>query len=499
MKKVKYSELANKKVKHAKPVRKLRKGRIVLIVSFIIFVLVDIFLITEFKARGGDALSYKMMQKVSSVLESGAGAISSIWKPELKKDGRFTSVLLVGIDSRHVVFNGEEFINTTPGYTGGERNTDTIMQVVYDHDDGNIFMISIPRDMGVDVEKECLTFHGSIHWVYDKGQLANCPGGGEQVLVETVEKVTGIPVHYYGFVTLEAFVEVIDAVGEVDESGQKGIWLDVPEPVYDIYPITDGGWERVYFPEGNQFLTSEQALRYARVRQNSSDFARARRQQQVIEAVKNRIVSSQTLMNPKKIYSLIKAFQSNTLYTMPNIEEVRAGISIIRDVDTSEIVNIVLDPQLGGQKEYFLNKQPHDRLTAQYYMVPTHWRECPGNEFCRIHEYIQKIVDHPDVYEEQASVFVYANSYNDSWQPDLENSTYQDFKNNGLPLIIQESQFVSQIELEEDIVIFDFTEGEKQATLNALSSKLGAEVRSGQEASSVRLNDEDIAIVVKGN
>jgi len=477
---------------------KLRKGRIGLIVSFIAFLLLDLFLIGEYQTRGVNAVGYQLMEKVNEVFESGSNIVSSIWEPELKQDNNLTGVLLVGIDTRDVEFNGVEFINKDPKPEFGTRNTDTVIELVYDHSTGKTFMISIPRDMGVDVRKDCLTFHGSLHWVYDKAQSANCPGGGQQTLVETVEGITGIKIQYYAFVSLDAFIDVIEAVGETNDKGEKGIWIDIPEPVYELYPLGDYGWESVYFPEGHQFLTAERALKFARSRKASSDFARARRQQMVITAVKDRILSSDTLMNPKKVYSLMEAFKKNTLFSEPNIEEIRAGLNLIRDIGDAEITHIVIDPDLGGIKEGLINKQPHDRNTAQYYMVPTNWKECPGNEFCRVQEYLAKVIKYPDVYKEQAKVYVYGRGYKDG-SPDLDNNAYLSLKEDGIPVVLQESKYLANIENDEDIVIYDFSNGEKQRTLDALSKKLGVPITAGSDASYVCINDEDIAIVVRAD
>lgn len=477
---------------------KLRKGRMALIISFILFLLLDVFLVGEYQTRGVNAVGYQLMEKVNDVFESGSDLVSSIWEPELKQDNNLTGILLVGIDTRDVEFNGVEFINKNPKPEFGTRNTDTIIQLVYDHSTGRTFMISIPRDMGVDVRKDCLTFHGSLHWVYDKAQSANCPGGGQQVLIETVEGITGIKTQYFAFISLDAFVDIIEAVGETNDNGEKGIWVDIPDPVYELYPKGDYGWESVYFPAGHQFLTAERALKFARSRKASSDFARARRQQIVITAVKDRILSSDTLMNPQKVYSLIQAFKKNTLFSEPGIEEIRAGLNLVRDIGDSEITHIVIDPDLGGVKEGLINKQPHDRNTALYYMIPTQWKECPGNEFCRVQEYLANVIQFPEVYSEQAKVYVYARSYS-SGSANFDNASYVALKKEGIPIVLQESKYLANSNNDADIVIYDFSNGEKQKTLEALSKKLGVPITPGSEAKYVRINEEDIAIVVKGD
>ncbi len=494
MYKVKFTEARGKKVRKSV---KLRKGRTLLVISFVIFLFLDIFLIGEYKARGANALGYQLMEKVNELFESGSNLVSSLWEPELKTDGRYTSALIVGVDTRNVEFTGTEFKSTKPQGQWGTRNTDTIIQVIYDHSNGNIFMVSIPRDMGVDVNKDCLEFHGSLHWVYDKGQSANCPGGGVQTLVETAEEVTGIDIQYFAFISLESFVDIIDSVGNVKD-GQKGIWIDIPEPVYELYPIDGGGWESIYFPEGHQFLTSEDALKFARSRKASSDFARARRQQMVIEAVKDRVVSSDTLLNPKKIYSLYNTFKKNSLYSELSLEEIRAGLNLVRDLDTDEIINIVLDTELGGD-EAFLNRRPHDRPGGPYYMVPTHWKECGDNNvFCRVHDYIKAVTNNPDLYKAEAEIFVYSTAYDSTGLPDFSNKKYQQLKKE-VPLALKESKYLTQYDGEKSITILDYTDGNKKKVLDALSSELDVKITPGSAASYVRINNEDIAIVVEGD
>lgn len=73
------------------------------------------------------------------------------------------------------------------------------MQVVFNHQTGDAVMISIPRDMGVDVRLDCLEFHGSIHWVYDRAERARCEIGGVGALKTAVSSITGIPIQYHIF------------------------------------------------------------------------------------------------------------------------------------------------------------------------------------------------------------------------------------------------------------------------------------------------------------
>ncbi|MFQ5493038.1 MAG: LCP family protein [Candidatus Dojkabacteria bacterium] len=437
-----------------------------------------------------------LLGQVSNLLQKAPEVIGEIWQTEFKHDNKITSALIVGIDSRNVIFNGIEFINTKPEGQAGTRNTDTILQAVYDHDTGRAFLISIPRDIGVDVSMSCLEFHGSIHWVYDKAQSAGCKGGGQRVLAKTVERITGIKIQYYGFVTLDAFKEVIDIVGEENENGEKGIWVNNPAAFYEIYPYNDHGWENVYFAQGRQFMTAERALRFVRSRQFTSDWGRARRQQIFIEAVKDRVLSAETLLNPGKILGLMGTFKDKLLFTPPSFSEVVEGIKLAQNLDQTEITNIVLSPDFGGY-EVFLNKQPHDRPGGPYYMVPTSWAKCPNNVYCKVQEFIRQIMQYPSIFEEEAKIFAYAKEYGASG-PNFENVNYEQIKAANLPIGVAESRYLAgAVNPKQDVMIIDYTNGKKKFTLNALEKLLGVKAVSGDAYPSVRINDEHISIVVK--
>jgi LCP family protein required for cell wall assembly len=271
------------------------------------------------------------------------------------------------------------------------------MQAVYDHRTGNILMISIPRDSGIDIRKDCLSFKGAINQAYVRGQRSNCEGKGIQVLKDTVESVTGIKSQYHVFVSLDAFEEVIKVVGETNAKGEVGIVVDNPKDTWDVYPV-DTGWVNVYFPKGRLFLTPYRALQYARTRQYTSDFDRAERQQLIVEAVIKRFLSSDVMLNPAKINELMETYKSKLIFSEPkDLGELMTMIDLARQIDMEKIYHVVLDPEFGGH-EKFLNKAPHDR-PGPYYMVPTAWKECPGNEFCKVQERIQEILVDPDLIE----------------------------------------------------------------------------------------------------
>ncbi|MCC6957872.1 MAG: LCP family protein, partial [Anaerolineales bacterium] len=129
--------------------------------------------------------------------------------------------------------------------------------------------------------------HGKINTAYYLGDAYKLPGGGPALAVKTVESFLGIPINYYAQVDFSAFVRFIDEIG--------GVKIDVPYEI-TIDLLGKGFQTKKKLKPGVQTLPGEWALAYARNRYTEGgDFDRARRQQQVIMAIRDKIVSVKML------------------------------------------------------------------------------------------------------------------------------------------------------------------------------------------------------------
>lgn len=193
------------------------------------------------------------------------------------------NVLLLGIDTRE----------------GGEltQNTDTVMVVSVDPVNDTAVMLSIPRDTLVEIPGV-----GS-----DKVNAAYAYGGeedGPDYARRAVEDLLGITIHSYALVDFDAFRDTVDALG--------GVLLDVRRPLHDeAFPTEDFGLQRVRFAAGPQLLDGERALQYARSRHSANDFDRARRQQQVLAAVRERVAQAGLFRLPPIIERVGPAIRTN--------------------------------------------------------------------------------------------------------------------------------------------------------------------------------------------
>lgn len=143
---------------------------------------------------------------------------------------------------------------------------DTMIFAHIDDQNGTIRMVSVPRDLYYNGRK----INAFAHY-YGMAELKKVLG-----------EITGYELDKYILIDMYAFIEVIDLIGGID------IRLD--SPVIDpTYRTVDNGKEgTLHYEPGDYHLGGKEALRLARTRHTSSDFARAERQQKILEALQNK-------------------------------------------------------------------------------------------------------------------------------------------------------------------------------------------------------------------
>ncbi|HOS79714.1 MAG TPA: LCP family protein [Anaerolineae bacterium] len=229
------------------------------------------------------------------------------------------NLLLLGVDER-------------PQENGMAR-TDTMMVLTLDPTTLQAGVLSIPRDLWVPIPGYN---QGRINTAYRLGEMYNYPGGGPALARETVEYNLGIPIQYYVRLNFQGFVDLVDLIGGID--------VYVAEPINDpLYPDNNYGYDPLYIPAGQQHFDGAMALKYARTRHDSNDFERARRQQQVLLAVLERVSSLNLLpqLAPRlgELYTLMDQSVSTDL----TLDEVLALAGLAVKVDRTQIRFAVID------------------------------------------------------------------------------------------------------------------------------------------------------------
>lgn len=232
-----------------------------------------------------------------STATAAAPTVSSTTEP--------TSALWDGLERLNIVLLGAD---SGEGRRG--LRTDTTIVVSIDPENGDASMFSVPRDLSnipLPVEMGiwgCDCFPDLITHLYDAG--INHPEAfpGPQAppingLKAGLGELFGLEIHYYALVTLEGFVDIVDALG--------GVTMEIPKTIYDeTYPHENGSVENITIKEGTRHLDGHEALAYGRIRRHSDDFSRMHRQRCVLEAVASQTSPTELLLRFGSIAGALK-------------------------------------------------------------------------------------------------------------------------------------------------------------------------------------------------
>ncbi|MEP7378829.1 MAG: LCP family protein [Chloroflexota bacterium] len=255
-----------------------------------------------------------------ATIEPGPSPSFDIREIDAQSDG-WLNVLLLGLDTR-----------CAGGMVTG-ANTDTMIVVSANAATGELYEFSFPRDLtGFPLYVggtmpgywKLNTFAG-----YTKQHPETFSDPGQPALAYQVGFLLGIPIDYYASINLCGFPQLIDEVGGVDVCNSKLI----ADPGYHW---GDGRVGYTLAP-GEVHLDGENALAFARSRHGSSDFARAKRQQQLLSAVRSAILSPQNLARLPDIVSTVGALV-HTNFPSDNIDQLLALASKVQDDPAGQYV-----------------------------------------------------------------------------------------------------------------------------------------------------------------
>lgn len=273
------------------------------------------------------------------------------------------------------------------GHPGGDL-ADTIIIASIDPFAKEVAMLSVPRDMYVDIPDYWSTRINAAHSIGEEFEFEGgdeYPDGGMGLLEKTLEETLDIPIHYYLRVDFSAFKHAVDAV--------DGIVLDVETPVYD--PTFVWEWQALDVGVGEQYFDGERALFYARSRKTSAggDFDRADRQRDIIIALKDKVLSLGTYSNPLKIAGLIDAV-GNGVKTNLSISEILRLYEIGGEITSDKVVSVGLDT---GPDGYLAGQN----IGGASVLVPI------GGDYSQIQEFVRSIFVDGFIKSEAATVEVF--------------------------------------------------------------------------------------------
>jgi LCP family protein required for cell wall assembly len=182
---------------------------------------------------------------------------------------------------------------------GGSFRTDTLVVVILWPKEGQVSMISIPRDLWIYIPTVGMQ---RINTAYQSGQLYSYPGGGPGLLRDTIAYNLGVRIDHTAMVEFDGFRRIVDTLGGLDVpvACPYTDWRLI-DPSYD--PNNANNWALYTAQPGVDHMDGDLALWYARSRLKSSDFDRGRRQQEVLRAIFAQALRTDTLTRIPQLYA----------------------------------------------------------------------------------------------------------------------------------------------------------------------------------------------------
>ena len=219
--------------------------------------------------------------------------------------------------------------------------TDTLILLTVDPATKTAGMLSIPRDMWVNIPGFGFS---RINTAWTLGRGSKLPGGGPALTMKTISHFIGVPIDYYVQVDFDTFVDIINLLGGVDVYNEETIVLD---------PMAHGR----DFPKvkitccGMRHLDGRTALAYSRCRHieqgcQDGDIGRARRQQKVIFGIRDKVLSPENfptlLAQAPQLYNIF----SEGIHTNLSLQDAMKLAVLAKDISKENIKNAVIDDSM---------------------------------------------------------------------------------------------------------------------------------------------------------
>ncbi|MBI4058198.1 LCP family protein [Candidatus Gottesmanbacteria bacterium] len=277
----------------------------------------------------------------------------------VKQYGGRTNIVLLGI--------GGEI------HEGGDL-TDTIMVVSLGFEPKDIVLISFPRDIWVP------SFKDKINASYRTGE-AKLRGGGFILSKSVVEEISGLPIHYAVLIDFAGFTRLIDLVGGVDVTIERSFtdpWYPISGKENDL---CDGDltyacrYETVSFTQGIEHMDGARSLKYVRSRHSEgdegTDFSRGRRQQEILLALKNKILESMSLRNISLLEHIVSEVNRSARSDIPFGEALVLGRMILKSSQNMRRTALTQDIPEKKLKGLLINP-PQLEYNNLWVLVPKH-------------------------------------------------------------------------------------------------------------------------------
>jgi LCP family protein required for cell wall assembly len=217
-------------------------------------------------------------------------------------------------------------------HDAGRDLTDTIMLLSINTRTDKVALLSLPRDLYVRIPES-----GNFAKINALYRIGLNQDRGIETIKSTVETILKQPIQYTLIIDFAGFEKTIDALG--------GVNIDVARDIFDArYPGPNYSYETFELKKGWHMLDGKTALKYVRERHDDpeGDFGRAKRQQQVMQSVKNKAFSTKTFLDIFTLNRVIDVL-GESVQTTIGIEEIKSFVELGKKLDTAHSTNIVID------------------------------------------------------------------------------------------------------------------------------------------------------------
>ena len=266
--------------------------------------------------------------------------------------------------------------------------TDTILVASIGLTDNKMTLISLPRDLWV---TSSLGISGKINSVYGQYDSKTKDLLGSSGTKEVVSEVLGIPIHYNVTINFEVFKKIIDTLGGVEVEIENS-FTDSEYPIEgkENDPVISNRYETVTFNKGIEKMDGERALKYVRSRHGNgvegTDFARSKRQQKVILAIKDKLMSPSFVIDLPKIKELFSLYEKE-VETNIKSEDLISFFSLYKRLNLTDFTKVVLDDRSSADEGGLLiSPENRDAYGGAYVLIPR------VGDFSQIQAYVRKFL-----------------------------------------------------------------------------------------------------------
>ncbi|PUB13916.1 LCP family protein [Paenisporosarcina sp. OV554] len=250
--------------------RKFRYGRFIMTILFLLIIGISVFSFVQYKAG----------QKLASAVEQKD--IEFTGDPLDVKNPSIENVLVLGVDTR-----GEE-----------QSRSDTMMLVSWNKETDEVNIVSFMRDIYAEIPGYKSYKLNTAYYL-----------GDVQLVKDTISGMFGVPIHHYALIDFNNFESLVDVVAP------NGVEVDVEKAMSEKIGVS--------LEPGVQQLNGKELLGYARFRADSEgDFGRVARQQKVIEALKDEVLSPTNAVHYPKFAGAIQGYVQSDYSTTDEVRKV---------------------------------------------------------------------------------------------------------------------------------------------------------------------------------